>query len=115
LEKELVSIFGKGPKRHWLDLLESAGVSAMENVAIPDYRNDPHVRKAGLITTRDHPGCGLADHLGITASLSTTPMRLGRPSPVLGADTEEILREAGYTSSEIDDLKAARVAVQVET
>lgn len=115
LEKELLNIFGKEPRQHWLDLLESAGVSAMENVAIPDFRSDPHVRKAGLITTRDHPGRGRVDHLGITASLSTTPMRLGRPSPVLGSDTEEILREAGYTSSEIEDLKATRVAVQVET
>ncbi|MCH8056050.1 MAG: replication protein, partial [Deltaproteobacteria bacterium] len=71
--------------------LEAAEVSIIKNRVIEDFRDDPSIRKAGLITTREHPGRGRADHLGIAARLSATPARLGRPSPVLGADTEEIL------------------------
>ena len=64
------------------------------------------------MVTREHPGVGMVDHLGTTARLSGTPMRLGRPSPVLGAETEEIFHEAGYSEREFGALKSARVVVQ---
>ena len=92
--------------------LTGAGVSAIENLAVPDYHNDADVRRAGLIVGRDHPGMGMADHLGVVAQLSDTPARVGRPTPVLGAETNEILTEAGYTPSQIASLKTAGAVVQ---
>jgi len=89
-----------------------AGISATENRSVEDFRDDAHVRQAGLIVTRDHPGRGLTDHLGSTAVLSGTPMRLGRATPVLGAETTEILTEAGYSATDIESLIASKVAVQ---
>ena len=87
----------------------------MENLAIADYHEDPHVRQAGLIVSREHPGMGRADHLGVVARLSGTPARVGRPTPVLGSQTHEILAEAGYSAAEIAALKAAGAVVQHES
>ncbi len=112
LSDELERTFSLKNRSEWVDLLQSAGVSAAENVSIEDYRDDPYVRQAGLIVTRDHPGRGLTDHLGTTAVLTGTPMRLGRATPVLGSETTEILREIGYASSDIESLIAAKAAVQ---
>jgi len=112
LVADLTRVFSAKSRKHWIDLLVSAGVSAIENLGIPDFRDDPSVRQAGLIATREHPGRGRVDHLGTTVRLTATPVRLGRPSPILGADTQEILREVGYSDSEIDALLAARAAVQ---
>ena len=112
LQDQLSGIFSSQSGKHWTGELEAAGVSIIKNRVIEDFRDDPSVRKAGLITTREHPGRGRADHLGITARLSATPARLGRPSPVLGADTEEILAEIGYTAQEIRDLESAEIVVQ---
>ena len=112
LANELVGVFSLRNRSEWVGLLESVGVSAAENLEIEDFRDDPHVRQAGLIVTRDHPGRGITDHLGPTAVLSGTPMRLGRATPVLGSETTEILREAGYSASDIESLLLANVAVQ---
>ena len=112
LSDELERTFSLKNRSEWVDLLQSAGVSAAENVSIEDYRDDPYVRQAGLIVTRDHPGRGLTDHLGPTAVLTGTPMRLGRTTPVLGSETTEILQEIGYAPSDIESLIAARVAIQ---
>ena len=106
---ELTAIFRQNTRAYWLERLNGVGVSAIENVGISDFRNQPQVRKAGLIVTRDHPGRGNADHLGNTAHLSATPMRLGRPTPILGADADEILREAGYSPAEVVALRDSGV------
>lgn len=105
LAGELAAIFRQNTRTYWLERLNSAGVSAIENVGISDFRNQPQAREAGLIVTRYHPGRGNADHLGNTAHLSATPMRLGRPTPVLGADADEILAEAGYSPVEVVALR----------
>lgn len=109
LAGELAAIFRRNSRAWWRERLRAAGVSAMANQGISDFRHQPAVRAAGLIVTRDHPGRGQADHLGNTARLSATPMRLGRPTPVLGADAAEILAEAGYSQEEMAALRDSGV------
>ena len=108
----LSAIFNTGSRQGWIKSLTAVGVSAIENLAVPDYHDDPNVRNAGLIVNREHPGMGRADHLGVVAQLSGTPARVGRPTPVLGAETNEILSEAGYTPTQIAALKSTGAVVQ---
>ena len=93
----------------WIKVLGEAGIDVAPNIGIGDFRDLPHVRDAGLIVTREHPGQGRADHLGNTAHLSGTPTVVGRPTPVLGSDAEEILAEAGYSQEKIAALKVSGV------
>ena len=96
---------------HWMQRLRPRGISVTPNLTMEDYRNDPVVRNAGFIQTREHMIWGSVDHSGTTARLSATPPRLGPPAPYFGQHTDEILAEAGYTSAEIEALKASGVAV----
>ncbi|MDP7082812.1 MAG: CoA transferase [Dehalococcoidia bacterium] len=109
LVAELVRIFALKNRRQWVGQLNAAGISAIENVDMLELRDDPYVRRAGLVLTREHPGRGRADQVGTTARLSGTPVRLGRAAPILGAETNEILWQAGYTDGEIEALKSAGV------
>ena len=114
LADALSLIFAGGSRQGWVKSLNHAGVSAIENLAVHDFHGDPQVRQAGLIVGREHPGMGMADHLGVVARLSGTPARVGRPTPVLGSETDEILSEAGYSVDQIAALKAAGAVVQTE-
>ena len=96
---------------HWMQELRPLGVPVTPNMTMEDYRNDPVVRNAGFVVTRDHYGWGSVDHSGTTARLSATPPRLGPPAPYFGMHTDEILAEAGYSTSEIEALKASGAAV----
>ena len=111
LAQQLAQIFSQGSRDFWIALLNGAGIAATANVGISGFRDEAHVRKAGLIVSREHPGQGNVDHLGNTAHLSGTPMRPGRPTPILGTDAEEILTEAGLVSEEIAMLKEKGVVV----
>ena len=69
LTEALAVVFANGSRKAWVEELTGAGVSAIENLSIPDYHDDPHIREAGLIVSRDHPGMGMADHLGRGAAI----------------------------------------------
>ena len=45
--------------------------------------------------------------VGPAFQMSGTPLAPQGPSPVLGADTAQVLREAGYTEEEIEGMAAA--------
>ena len=112
LTKSLAEVLASRPREEWEKLINPTGVSVIANRQVAEFRDDADIRKAGLIVGRDHPGVGQADHLGSVAKLSETPMRVGRPTPLLGAETDEILIEAGYTGEEIESMKLSGAVVQ---
>ncbi len=114
LAESLTMVFATNSREHWIERIAGTGASAIENISIPDFHDDPHVRKAGLVVSREHPAFGRADHLGVVARLSGTPARVGRPTPKLGAETDEILAEAGYAAADIEALKSAGAVVQAD-
>jgi crotonobetainyl-CoA:carnitine CoA-transferase CaiB-like acyl-CoA transferase len=52
--------------------------------------------------------------LGCPIHSSDPPARAGRPAPLLGEHTKELLRECGYADAEIDALVAAGVVATPE-
>ena len=112
LAQSLAKVLAGKSRAEWEKLINPTGVSVIANRMVADFRDDADIRKAGLIVGRDHPGYGQADHLGAVAKLSGTPMRIGRPTPLLGAETDEILSEAGYTGEQIESLKLSGAVVQ---
>ena len=69
----------------------------------------PQTRARGMVVDLVHPDAGATRAIGCPVHLSRTPARITRPAPRLGEHTREVLREAGYTDSDIDDLVASRI------
>jgi crotonobetainyl-CoA:carnitine CoA-transferase CaiB-like acyl-CoA transferase len=91
--------------RHWLDLLEANDIPCGP---INDYASvfaDPQVVAREMVVETEHPTLGKLRTLGSAIKMSATPADVRRAAPRLGEQTVEVLREAGFSESEIDRLR----------
>jgi crotonobetainyl-CoA:carnitine CoA-transferase CaiB-like acyl-CoA transferase len=99
------------PVGYWLGRLREAAVPCQAIWFLSEVVEDPQIKDRGAIFEIEHPTAGPVRTVG-------SPWRLGsdggqpnhRPSPLLGADTHAVLREAGYREEEIDVLVEEGVA-----
>ncbi|MFL5842575.1 MAG: CaiB/BaiF CoA transferase family protein [Thermoleophilaceae bacterium] len=64
------------------------------------------VRAREMVVSIDQPGVAEpVRQLGVPVKMSRTPGAPQGPGPVLGADTHDVLREAGYSDDEIRELE----------
>jgi crotonobetainyl-CoA:carnitine CoA-transferase CaiB-like acyl-CoA transferase len=91
---------------HWVDALEALGVPCGPINDFAAVMRDPQVRERGLLTRIAHPTLGEIPLLGNPLRMSAAPMCYDDAPPVLGADTDEVLRrEAGLSDSQIARLR----------
>ena len=91
---------------HWIAYLNKAGVPCGPVLGLARVFADPQVLAQEMVLDVPHPGHGTVRMTGFPVKLSETPCRVRRPAPELGADTEAVLREAGFTGEEIAALRA---------
>jgi crotonobetainyl-CoA:carnitine CoA-transferase CaiB-like acyl-CoA transferase len=101
---------GKQPIEHWVDVLNAAGVPCGRVMSLPEVFDDPQVRHQQMRITIDHPVHGKLDVLGFPIKFTKDPCVVHRPPPVLGGDTDDILRELGYGAQEISALHERGIA-----
>jgi crotonobetainyl-CoA:carnitine CoA-transferase CaiB-like acyl-CoA transferase len=96
--------------------LQAAGVPCAP--AVPGdsevFLDDPHAAANDMVATHQHPVLGqmrVARHYVRFGATAVVP---GRPTPLLGEHTREILQELGFSESAIADLHAKGV-VKTET
>jgi crotonobetainyl-CoA:carnitine CoA-transferase CaiB-like acyl-CoA transferase len=95
---------------HWIELLNAAGVPCGRVMGLEEMFADPQVIDQEMVLTQPHPGHGDVKMLGFPIKFTEAPCELRRPTPELGADTEAVLSDLGYTAEEIARMRAAGVA-----
>ncbi|WP_310449881.1 CaiB/BaiF CoA-transferase family protein [Sulfuritalea sp.] len=91
----------------WIALLENAAVPCGPINDLAGVFADPQVRHRGLQVEMPHAAGGTAPQVGNPIHFSATPIDYRRAPPLLGQDTEAILRELGRSDHEIAALRAA--------
>ena len=105
---ELESLFSTKTRAAWMDHFADRDVCVAPVKSVPEAFDDPQVRARGMVFESEVEGVGEWTHIG-------NPLKVGeartaglrRQPPRLGEHTEEVLAGAGFSSVEIDDLRAA--------
>ncbi|MEA2842233.1 MAG: hypothetical protein QOF41_3563 [Methylobacteriaceae bacterium] len=93
----------------WIARLNEAGVPCGQIYSIDQVFSDPQVQHLRPHAKIDSPHVGTLTLLRQPMTLSRTPSHLERHPPAMGEHTQEVLREAGFTSDEITELKRERI------
>jgi crotonobetainyl-CoA:carnitine CoA-transferase CaiB-like acyl-CoA transferase len=90
--------------------LQAAGVPAFMSSRNRDLAESEHLRARSYFVELEHPEVGRRMHAGVPWRMTASDSRVRRPAPCLGADTDDVLRDAcGYDAAEIAALRAAGV------
>jgi formyl-CoA transferase len=93
----------------WMTRLEEAGVPCGPVYTVDQVFADPQVRHLGMPAPVVHPRLGQQHLVASPISFSDVPRAIRAPTPDPEQHTAELMKELGYTTQELDDLKARNV------
>lgn len=93
----------------WLARLEAEQVPCAAVLSLDQVLSDPQVTENELIVEFEHAHAGRMRQARPAARFDRTPARIGRPAPLLGEHTDEVLGEFGVSAGEIAELRRAGV------
>jgi crotonobetainyl-CoA:carnitine CoA-transferase CaiB-like acyl-CoA transferase len=93
----------------WIAILNAAGVPCGPIYRIDEVFADPQVRYLNVTRHVAHKVLGDVEVIGQAVELSRTPWGVHSPTPEPGEHTDAVLRELGYGTTEIADLRARKV------
>ncbi len=109
LEDELAAIFAARKTAEWIARLDTAGVPCGPVQRMDAVWNDEHTRARGMLVEAEARDGSLRRAIGPAAKLSGSPWKTRAIAPEHGEHSRDVLREAGYTDSEIEALVRAGI------
>ena len=105
LAAELERSFLAQPSERWLTTLTDAGIPCGPIYNVAEMMADPQAQARNMVVEAEHPVAGRIVNIGNPVKLSETPWSYRSPAPVLGADTDALLRSLGYDSPTIEQYR----------
>jgi len=104
----LNEVLGARPAEEWLKRLEAAGVPAGRIRTVPEVCESEHLRTRGMVVTLPHAKAGAVRMMGVPIRLHGTPGKARTAAPVLGADTDKVLKRVlGLGRADVQRLRKA--------
>jgi crotonobetainyl-CoA:carnitine CoA-transferase CaiB-like acyl-CoA transferase len=109
LNAAVTPLFKHRSSAEWLRRLEEAGVPAGPVLDVNQMHADPQTLAREMIVETTHPKAGQVKAIGLPIKFSGTPGGIRRAAPLLGQHTREVLRDYGFSDTEIDQMAALGV------
>ena len=111
----LAEIAATRTNANWLELLGPSNVPHGPVNSLESLLDDPQLLATGFWKIVEHPSEGTLRMPDIPPRFSKTPPEVRRLQPRLGEHSVEVLREAGFSQTEIDGMLASRATAQPAT
>jgi crotonobetainyl-CoA:carnitine CoA-transferase CaiB-like acyl-CoA transferase len=94
----------------WIEALERGDIPVQKMNTLDDIVSDPHLEAIGYLQLVDHPSEGRIRMLAVPSEWSEAKPEYRRHAPRLGEHTREVLREAGFSSQQIQQMISSGAA-----
>jgi crotonobetainyl-CoA:carnitine CoA-transferase CaiB-like acyl-CoA transferase len=102
--------FKEKTRDEWFEELRQRDICVGPIYALDEVFEDPHTQARDMVVEIDHPEHGKVKQVGVGPKFSDTPGSVRSTGPTRGAHTAELLREAGYSDAQIEEMRAAGAA-----
>lgn len=86
------------------DTFVATGVPSAPVLTVPEIMEHPQIIARDMMVELEDPGIGKHLAIGNPMKLSKTPAVIQKGAPLMGEDTDDILRGIGYSDAEIKSL-----------
>lgn len=93
---------------HWHETLSRAGIPCSPIHSLAQLLAHPHTAASGIVLEYEHPTGGSLKGVGQPVRFDGEPAKPGLPPPDLGAHTDAVLGEIGFSPADIAALRDAR-------
>ncbi len=116
---ELIDIFDNTlaakSRDEWGKIFDDANLIWGPVMGLHEVPQDPHAQEMGMFPTIDHPELGSYNTVNIPMRFATADVKPRGPAPLLGENSEQVLRDFGLEERDITKLKDAGTIAQRTT
>ncbi len=109
--EEVADLFRSRPRSYWTALGEEHDCCLAPVLTIAEAMENPQLRHRNMFVDTEHPTDGPVTQIAFPIKFSDDAFAVARHAPGHGEHTAEVLSELGYTSADVDRLKAEGVVV----
>ena len=106
--KILRELFLTKTRDEWWEWAKQRQVFFGPVLYIEEAMEDPQLKSRQMIMEKEHPVLGKIKQLGNPLKLSDTPAQFKKYCPMPGEHTDEVLREMGYSGTQVEELRKGK-------
>jgi formyl-CoA transferase len=103
----LDEVFAAQPMAHWREVFDETHITFGEVKAPSEVVNDPQLRANNIVVPLEGAGGKLTSTINSPIQVHGVTKVSARRAPALGEHNEEILKQIGFNSNDIDSLRAS--------